>query len=173
MDTDLDGAGDACDTDDDGDGVDDGVDNCPLDANASQLDTDLDGAGDACDCDLTNSDTYPGAPEINDGLDNQCPGDEGYGLVDEISLVCGFHNLADEQEFSWTAQSGATSYEVARCAAPQFSSGCTTETTSATYWSDAEPVALGACHHYLVRALAPNVGSWGENSAGERTNVCP
>ena len=48
LDTDLDGAGDACDADDDGDGVDDGVDNCPLDANASQLDTDLDGAGDAC-----------------------------------------------------------------------------------------------------------------------------
>ncbi|MBD3868033.1 MAG: thrombospondin type 3 repeat-containing protein, partial [Acidobacteria bacterium] len=44
-------AGDVCDADDDGDGVDDGVDNCPLDANASQLDTDLDGAGDVCDPD--------------------------------------------------------------------------------------------------------------------------
>ncbi|MFN3198296.1 MAG: fibrinogen-like YCDxxxxGGGW domain-containing protein [Bradymonadia bacterium] len=44
-------------TDDDGDGVDDGVDNCLLVANADQTDTDGDGAGDACDAcanDATN-----------------------------------------------------------------------------------------------------------------------
>ena len=42
-------AGDA-----DGDGIDDGADNCPLAANASQVDADGDGAGNACDGDYNN-----------------------------------------------------------------------------------------------------------------------
>ena len=73
-DTDLDGAGDVCDTDDDGDGVDDGVDNCPLDANPSQLDTDLDGEGDTCDTD----DDGDG---VDDGVDN-CPLEVNPGQLD-------------------------------------------------------------------------------------------
>ena len=35
------------------------------------------------DCDDSNPDVYPDAPEICDGVDNQCPGDVGYGDVDE------------------------------------------------------------------------------------------
>ena len=48
-DTDGDGAGNACDPDDDGDGVSDMVDNCPLAPNPSQADCDGDGLGNACD----------------------------------------------------------------------------------------------------------------------------
>ena len=48
-DTDKDDAGNACDTDDDGDGIDDVADNCPLDANPQQSDADDDGIGDVCD----------------------------------------------------------------------------------------------------------------------------
>jgi CSLREA domain-containing protein len=63
---DGDAAGDACDTDADGDGVADktssfapipfasGGDNCPLVANADQRDTDGDQLGDACDIDADN-----------------------------------------------------------------------------------------------------------------------
>jgi hypothetical protein len=35
------------------------------------------------DCDEADNRTYRGAPEFFDNKDNQCPGDIGYGLVDE------------------------------------------------------------------------------------------
>lgn len=35
------------------------------------------------DCDDTNADVFPGAPELCDGVDNQCAGYSGYGYVDE------------------------------------------------------------------------------------------
>ncbi|MAY35178.1 MAG: hypothetical protein CMN84_03655, partial [Spongiibacteraceae bacterium] len=76
LDTDGDQRGDACDLDDDNDGlldedeatkdtnptqadtdldgIGDGDDNCPLSANEEQLDTDLDGEGDVCDDDDDN-----------------------------------------------------------------------------------------------------------------------
>ena len=86
-DTDGDHQGDACDTDDDndgvsdtaevdlgtnplvadsdGDGLKDGADNCPTSANADQADTDGDGSGNACDTDDDND----GVLDINDN----CP----------------------------------------------------------------------------------------------------
>ena len=50
-DADRDGRGDACDTDDVGDTIDDAVDNCPLAFNANQSDIDGDAIGDLCDTD--------------------------------------------------------------------------------------------------------------------------
>ncbi|XXX73111.1 thrombospondin type 3 repeat-containing protein [Sorangium sp. So ce134] len=64
-DLDGDGAGDACDPDDDDDGALDGSDNCPSTANSTQRDTDGDGEGDACDPDDDND-------TVLDGDDN-CP----------------------------------------------------------------------------------------------------
>ncbi len=49
QDADGDAAGNACDTDDDNDGVLDVSDNCPLNSNANQLDSDNDTEGDVCD----------------------------------------------------------------------------------------------------------------------------
>ena len=49
QDTDGDRYGDACDADDDGDGVPDELDNAPLVANQNQADTDSDGVGDVID----------------------------------------------------------------------------------------------------------------------------
>jgi len=134
---------------------------------------DEDGGGDACDCAVTDPDIYPDAPEINDGTDNQCPGDYGYGMADETSGNSGFHDPANRNAYSWTAQSGATSYEVVRSAIPDFSGGCASDVTGATLWVDlTEPGPYGLLA-YLNRPLAPNVGSWGPGSAGERTGVCP
>lgn len=63
-DLDCDGVADVA-TDTDGDGVVDDEDNCPADANASQVDTDLDGEGDACDLD----DDGDGVVDVDDN----CP----------------------------------------------------------------------------------------------------
>jgi hypothetical protein len=78
------------------DPLDDCCDNpaCAGDPNCASecSDNDGDGYGDpasqACtyleeDCNDSNPNVFPGAPEICDGVDNQCPGDAGYGEVDE------------------------------------------------------------------------------------------
>lgn len=46
--------------DTDGDGIDDAIDNCTTQPNASQLDTDDDGFGNACDADYDNSGSTSG-----------------------------------------------------------------------------------------------------------------
>ncbi len=54
-DADGDGIGDACEADDDADGILDEADNCPTVPNPGQADLDLDGAGDLCDCSDANA----------------------------------------------------------------------------------------------------------------------
>ena len=62
-DLDVDGEGDACDLDIDGDTVANNDDNCPINANPNQEDLDADIAGNACDTDI-DGDT------IDNSLDN-------------------------------------------------------------------------------------------------------
>jgi len=55
--------------------------------NSECRDNDGDEYGDNCeegiDCNDDDSSIFQGAPELCDGKDNQCPGDPGYGLIDE------------------------------------------------------------------------------------------
>jgi len=89
--------------DSDGDGIKDGQDNCPYDANPSQLNSDDDEGGDACDPDDDNdsdpdeTDCDPHDPYVNhlmtelcDGLDNNCD-----GQVDEAGAVGCFPYYVD------------------------------------------------------------------------------
>jgi hypothetical protein len=138
------------------------------------VDRDNDASLDGVDCAPLDAATYPGAPEVNDGLGNQCPGDFGFEIVDEISGDSGFHNVSDPSEYSWQAQAGATSYEFVRSGEPDFSFGCMTVVTSDTFVLDPEVPTTDSTFFYLNRALTPNQGSWGQDSAGiERTNICP
>ena len=131
---------------------------------------DGDGRGGSCDCNDFDPLTFPGAVEVNDGQDNQCPGDGGFGIIDEISGSTAFPS---PDQFCWDAQGGATLYEVARSTSPDFSTSCTpTETTGTCLTVSVPP--LGVEFFFAVRAKAPNVGSWGADSTGaERTFVCP
>jgi len=142
---------------------------------ANESDLDADGwricAG---DCNDFETRVHPGAPEVNDGGDEQCPGDPGYGLIDEVSGTSGFTNAGDRNAFCWPAQSGATEYFVVRSTDPRFQGGCDLHVvTSGACWSDPESPPAGQVFHYLVRANGPYVGSWGRRSSGvERSGAC-
>jgi hypothetical protein len=127
----------------------------------------------AADCNDADASIYPNAPEINDGMDNQCPGDAGYGEIDEISGTSGFMSPGDKTRFEWTAQSGATSYDVVRSNTPGFSSGCMRFSTSQSFIVDPVAPHSGHIYYYLIRPSVPNVGSWGQSSDGTpRTVSC-
>ena len=113
VDTDEDGTGNVCDTDDDADTVLDGVDNCPLIANTNQLDTDTDGVGDVCDTDidgdtvLNDDDVFPldsgesadtDGDKIGDNADN-CPAVANADQVNTDGLADGGNACdADDDE---------------------------------------------------------------------------
>ena len=141
---------------------------------------DLDGDGDlppwagGSDCNDDDPTIYWGAPEINDGIDNQCPGNPGYGSIDEISGIAGFYHSSDKTKFTWHIQAGASRYELARSDRPDFAGACTSELTALGTFTDPEDPLPGSAFYYLVSAAAPHVGSWGKDSEGaERTVLCP
>jgi hypothetical protein len=159
--------------DSDGDTITDPCDNCVNMPNVAQTDSDLDGSGDDCDCASGDAAVFPGAIERNDGVDNQCAGDPGFGVVDETDESSGFLNVADRDEYVWIGQLGATEYDVARSTSPDFSTDCVQFTTTTTMIVDTDVPPPGTVYHYLNRASLPTLGSWGQDSNGvERSFSC-
>jgi hypothetical protein len=94
-------------------------------------------------------------------------------MADETSHDSGFRNASDRNEYSWTAQSGATGYEVVRSWSPDFNGACTFFATAGTSIVDTEQPTVGEGFYYLNRSTQPNPGSWGPDSTGqERTPGC-
>jgi hypothetical protein len=60
-----------------------------------------------------------------------------------------------------------------RSSKPDLSTPCAQWTTSGTTAIDPSMPPPGGCYFYLVRALAPHLGSWGQASDGtERSGLC-
>jgi hypothetical protein len=125
------------------------------------------------DCNDDHYAVYFGAPEINDGVDNQCPGEVGSGMRDEIAGVSGFHNPDLKIEFSWDPQPGATSYQLVSCMTPDFTGFCYSWILSGTSYVDGGSPGPGGLFYYLVRAFEPYAGSWGTDSEGQERDVYP
>lgn len=111
-DNDADDSPDCVDPDDDNDGVADTTDNCPLTGNADQADNDNDGQGDVCDgdddndgdpddtdCALLDPAINHSAPEVADGIDNNCDGQIDEGTGDTTAPVVTISNPTDGSTF--------------------------------------------------------------------------
>ena len=78
--------------DNDQDGVDNAIDNCPSNTNLTQIDTDNDGQGNACDIDDDN-DGLPDSIEVASGLDPLNPDTDGDGRSDGDEVAAGTNPL--------------------------------------------------------------------------------
>jgi hypothetical protein len=102
-------------------------------------------------------------------LDNQCPGEAGHGMVDEMAHDTMF---VGADELAWSPQPGANRYQVARGDDPEFFGGCVAfPWTTQTSHTDTDPVPAGAIRYYLVRAVVPNTGSWGAGASGTERGI--
>lgn len=107
---DGDDRGDACDDDDDNDGVADAEDNCPAVPNGDQPDADNDGLGDACDNDddndnvvdpIDNCQFTPNPDQIdtdNDNVGDACDDDDDGDQIIDVEDNCPLVSNSDQAD---------------------------------------------------------------------------
>jgi len=118
---------------------------------------------DACtDADSDGVCTDSDADGICDDHDN-CPGESNPGQPLPVLLS------------GPMVQNGRVDAYLLGAYGPTFADTCTIVQTSGNSIVDSEvPLPGPPGFYYLVRALAPHVGSWGQDSTGaERTDICP
>ena len=96
-DSDLDGVGDDCDEDADGDGILNTEDNCPLHVNVDQADTDRDGVGDACDNCMRIKNRYQENVD-GDKFGDKCDRDIDNDEIPNKKDNCPFHENKDQAD---------------------------------------------------------------------------
>ena len=175
---------DGCiDADRDGYGTAGGLPNTCLGADCSPANvycnvncTDADGDGRCAgiDCNDANAAGGNNLAEVNDWVDQQCPGDVGYGVTDETSGNSGFTLASDKNRYRWTAQSGATQYQVFRSTTRTFNAGtCLGSLQSGNEWLIPGSPSVGTAYFFLNRPTTPKKGSYGQRSGGvERPAIC-
>lgn len=147
------------------------------------VDRDQDGYGDpgasTCrngaqrDCNDSRSDTYPGATEAFDQVDNNCNGE-----TDEIEKL-GFNDPVNRQRLTWNAQPPTGQlYDVIRSGSPQFEpanslSSCLGQATPLAFLDDLVSVPARGALYYLVRNTL--VSDYGKSSSGALRlhTLCP
>ena len=125
------------------------------------------------DCNDAYHLVFPGAPEANDGVDNQCPGEPGFGAIDELDPTVTLSKIPAGAEICWVEQLSANGYELVRSIGSRFPGPCAGGLVQAPCLTDPEVPLEGQAFHYLVRPTGPYGGSWGNDSQGvERSHVC-
>ena len=107
-DSNADGTLDACETDDDDDGILDDADNCPTVANPDQTDTDGDGQGNACDPDDDNDGVLDGADNCRYVANPDQADDDNNGRGDVCPLPVAGQVLITEFRFRGEGPPGAS-----------------------------------------------------------------
>ena len=142
-------------TDSDGDGIHDGIDNCPTIANPNQADLDQDGQGDVCDSDRDGDGVPNGSDVYPDDARYQTDSD-GDGIADEWEQQY-FGNLTTASSTTDTDGDGSSDLD-------EFRYG--SDPTTAPAFRQAYQIATG-WDHSLALKIDGRVLAWGYNSEGQ------
>ena len=142
---------------------------------------DLDGDGyTACsgDCDDTQASAHPGAPELCDGIDNDCDGTVDGGVPPAGQPALRLQAAASGAQLDWSALPGASGYDVVRgdvatllADLGDFSlagTACLASRSPALTLVDGDALLAGAATWYLVRGVdCDAAGSYDDAAAGQ------